>query len=250
MRLRLAICGLLIGVVCLGCTPAWYYPHRDGFPNISPEEAWSIVSSHSRAPYEYEKKYDRMERVDLVWNGLRFTLAGGRSVQCRFDQLNPSAFTMLDSNVVFVCDLSIHYADADAARKYAGAIYVLRQDYETRQKLESPEKIAAFEAVVKEYRASKPAPELPESAARFKVQAEFAVQQKRFDDAAKLYAKALEVSPWWPQGRYNRGLILGELKAYSEAIRELQKYLKLEPGAPNARAVQEQIYRWESVVPR
>lgn len=112
---------------------------------------------------------------------------------------------------------------------------------------ETPQQLAAFEAAVRQYRATQPPPALPEGAARFKVQAEFAVQQKRFEDAADLYAKALEVAPWWPQGRYNRGLILGELEAYDEGIRELQKYLKLEPGAPNARAVQEQIYRWESV---
>jgi tetratricopeptide (TPR) repeat protein len=248
MRLRSAVGGLLIGMVAVGCTPAWYYPDRDGFPKFSPEDAWSFVSTESRGKYyERDKKGGRIEQVDLVWNGVRFTLAGNEPVLCAFDQLRLSAFTMLDSYLVFVCDVFIHHGSAEAARKYAGALYVLQEDYQSRQKPESPEKIAAFEAVVKEYRAGRAGPELPEAAKRFKVQAEFAVQEKRFDDAVSLYAKASDVAPWWPQGHYNRGLLLGELSAYTEAVRELQKYLKLEPGAPNAHAVQEQIYRWESV---
>jgi hypothetical protein len=37
---------------------------------------------------------------------------------------------------------------------------------------------------------------------------------------------------------------------YEDGIRALQKYLKLEPDAANARAVQLKIYQWESLVPR
>jgi tetratricopeptide (TPR) repeat protein len=99
---------------------------------------------------------------------------------------------------------------------------------------------------VKDYR-SNPAVELPEAVKRYLVQAEFAIQEKRFDDAASLYGKALGVAPWWPQGRHNRGLLLGELGAYTEAVRELRKYLQLEPAAPNAAEVQIKIYQWESV---
>jgi antitoxin component HigA of HigAB toxin-antitoxin module len=43
--------------------------------------------------------------------------------------------------------------------------------------------------------------------------------------------------------------LLGELEAYTEAVRELQKYLKFAPEAPNAQAVQTLIYQWESLTP-
>jgi len=109
---------------------------------------------------------------------------------------------------------------------------------------------AAFESVAQSYRNASVKPQLPEEAVRYKVQAELAVQQKRFDDAVDLYDKALGIALWWAPGHYNRGLILGELKDYEEGIRALQKYLKLEPNAPNARAVQLKIYEWESLVPR
>ena len=113
-----------------------------------------------------------------------------------------------------------------------------------------PAQEAAFERAAQSYRSAKVKPLLPEEAVKYKVQAELAVQQKRFDDAVDLYDQALGIAPWWPAGHYNRGLILGELQDYQGGIRALQKYLKLEPGASNARAVQLKIYQWESLVPR
>jgi len=80
---------------------------------------------------------------------------------------------------------------------------------------------------------------------RYKVKAEAAVRQKRFDEASDLYDQALGIALWWPQGHYNRGLILGEMIDYEEAVAELKRYLKLEPAAANARAVQLKIYEWE-----
>lgn len=109
---------------------------------------------------------------------------------------------------------------------------------------------AAFEQEMQSYRSASVKPQLPEEAVKYKVQAELAVQQKRFDEAVDLYDQALGIAPWWPAGHYNRGLILGELQDFEEGIRALQKYLKLEPDAPNARAVQLKIYQWDSLVPR
>lgn len=131
------------------------------------------------------------------------------------------------------------------ARDLARAWYVL-----ARAGAVDPAQEAAFERAVQSYRSTQVKPQLPEEAVRFKVQAELAVQQKRFDDAIDLYDQALSVAPWWPAGHYNCGLILGELQDYQSGIRALQKYLKLEPDASNARAVQLKIYQWESLVPR
>lgn len=119
-----------------------------------------------------------------------------------------------------------------------------------RDRTVDPAQEAAFERAAQSYRNAQAKPQLPEEAVKYKVQAEFAVQQKRFDDAVDLYDKALGIAPWWPAGHHNRGLILGELQDYQGGIRALQKYLKLEPDASNARAVQLKIYQWESLVPR
>jgi formylglycine-generating enzyme required for sulfatase activity len=104
-----------------------------------------------------------------------------------------------------------------------------------------------FLGVVAAYRAANPKPQLSEEARKFKVQAEFAVQNKEFDKAAELYGKALDIAPWWPAGHFNRALILGEIKKYRVAMNEMKRYLLLVPDAPDARAAQDKIYQWESL---
>lgn len=87
--------------------------------------------------------------------------------------------------------------------------------------------------------------ELPEAARRFKVQAEDAVREKKFDDAADLYKQALNIAPLWSAGHFNRALVLGETGNYEPAVREMKRYLLLVPNASNVRAAQDKIYIWE-----
>lgn len=108
---------------------------------------------------------------------------------------------------------------------------------------------AVFEQAAQNYLKASVKPQLPEDAVRYKVKAELAVRQKRFKEAADLYDQALGIAPWWPQGHYNRGLILGELGSHDEAVAELKRYLTLEPESANARAVQLKIYEWEGLEP-
>jgi hypothetical protein len=75
----------------------------------------------------------------------------------------------------------------------ADAIFVVKQAA-TGNAVRDDE--SAFEKAAQEYRASATKPVLPEEARRFKVQAEAAVREKRFDDAADLYGEALDVAPW------------------------------------------------------
>lgn len=105
-----------------------------------------------------------------------------------------------------------------------------------------------FQEIATQYRSTNPKPLIPEAARKFKVQAEFAVQEKRLDQAVELYGKALEIAPWMPEGHYNLALVLGEKKKYRDALREMNRYLLLAPNAPEARAAQDKIYQWESVV--
>ena len=106
---------------------------------------------------------------------------------------------------------------------------------------------AEFQEVVNKYHAANPKPEMPELARKFRVQAEFAAQEKRLDKAIELYRKALDIVPWWPEGHYNLALVLGETKKYRDAMAEMQRYLLLSPAAPEARTAQDKIYQWESV---
>lgn len=104
-----------------------------------------------------------------------------------------------------------------------------------------------FLDVVAQYKAAKPKPELSEEARKYKVQAEFMVQEKQADKAIALYGKALEIAPWWAEGHYKLALLLGEKKKYRDAMSEMQRYLLLAPDGADARAAQDKIYQWEVV---
>lgn len=105
---------------------------------------------------------------------------------------------------------------------------------------------ARFRETADRYRRLPVKPGLPEEARKYRVQAERAVENKRFGEAADRYADALAAAPWWPEGHFNRALILGEMGHYGKAIKEMKKYLMLVPDAPDARAARDQIYVWES----
>lgn len=110
-----------------------------------------------------------------------------------------------------------------------------------------PDEEAAFAKAAAAFRSGKTMP-FPEEARRYKAQAEGAFQDRRLEDAAALYAKALKAAPWWPEGRFNRALLLAELGRYEEAIREMKKYLQLAPLATDATAAQDRIYQWEGKI--
>lgn len=138
----------------------------------------------------------------------------------------------------------IYGGDSDMKRT-ANALYILKRNA-IKQKKEVEEFDSRFAASLADYRKMAAAnATLPEEANKYKVQAEGAVRDKEFDDAADFYAKALKIAPWWPAGHFNRALVLGEAGDYEMARREMNYYLQLVPGAPNARAAQDKIYEWE-----
>lgn len=128
------------------------------------------------------------------------------------------------------------------SRRMASAILTLKGAWEADF---SPAANDTFKSVAETYRQSPNKPSLPEEARRFKVQAEGAVQEKNWSKAAWSFREALLIAPWWPEGRFNHALILGELGDYAVAGQEMQRYLLLVPNASNARAAQDKIYLWE-----
>lgn len=109
--------------------------------------------------------------------------------------------------------------------------------------------IAGFAAEAAKYRALASKPELPEEARIFRVQAEDAVAQKRFQDAVDRYGKALRISPWWPEGHFNQALLFGESDCPEEAIAAMERYLALVPEAADARAARDKVYQWKGRLP-
>lgn len=105
--------------------------------------------------------------------------------------------------------------------------------------------LAVIKAVAEVMRKLPNRPELPEDARRYGVQATTAAEHKSYDEAIALFAKSLEVAPWWAEGHFNRALLLSNQNRYQEAVTSMKQFLMLAPNAPDARAAQDKIYEWE-----
>jgi hypothetical protein len=153
-----------------------------------------------------------------------------------FDDHGKVALTA-DHQVVLV------HISADLARKVGDALVVIK--FAPALQEQQKEQQATFDTQARAYRDATVKPVPGEDVRRYRVQAEAAVSERRFQDAADLYAKALSIAPWWPEGHFNTALILGDLRQYDKAIDHMKKYLALVPNAADARAAQDRVYVWE-----
>jgi tetratricopeptide (TPR) repeat protein len=124
-------------------------------------------------------------------------------------------------------------------KSIANALYFLKHQ------AMSDEDESAFADTARSYRVATTKPVLPEAARRLKIQAEDAVQDKKFEDAADLYEEAIHLVPWWPAGHFNLAVISSETGDFELAVREMKRYLLLVPDAPDAHDAQNYIYKWE-----
>jgi tetratricopeptide (TPR) repeat protein len=70
-----------------------------------------------------------------------------------------------------------------------------------------------------------------------------------YDNALIYYDKAFSLNPVsYPEGYYNYALIAALAEKYELAILNMQKYLLLMPGAPDAVSARDKIYEWEALI--
>jgi len=86
---------------------------------------------------------------------------------------------------------------------------------------------------------------LPEEARKYALRGDVQTEEGKFEAAVKEYRQAVQAAPYIAKLYFNTAMIYGELKAHSQAIRNMKTYLQLAPEAPNARATKDQIYKWE-----
>lgn len=103
----------------------------------------------------------------------------------------------------------------------------------------------AIDGVLVAYGKLEVKPATPELARKYSIQAEAYFAEKDYVHAIKAYEKAIGIAPWSPRERFNLALLLGEQQQYQGAIYNMQAYLKLLPGADDARAAQDKIYVWQ-----
>jgi len=86
---------------------------------------------------------------------------------------------------------------------------------------------------------------LPEEARKYALRGDVLTEEGKFGEAVKEYRKAVQAAPYIAKLYFNTAMIYGELKRHPQAIRYMKTYLQLAPEAPNVRAAQDQIYKWE-----
>jgi hypothetical protein len=113
---------------------------------------------------------------------------------------------------------------------------------------------AAMESGIREripaWLAQKNRPPLPEEARRFRVLAEDAIREKRFEDAAQYYERGLRVEPMWPEAHYNLAILDGELRKFAQAASHMRLYLEMVPNAKDAAAARDKVIIWEEKAKR
>jgi tetratricopeptide (TPR) repeat protein len=88
-------------------------------------------------------------------------------------------------------------------------------------------------------------PELPDDARRRVVRGETLLKDGMLDRALVEFNEALRIAPYVPKLYYNTALLYGQLKQYDQAIRQMHLYVLAAPEAPDARAAQDEITKWE-----
>lgn len=165
-------------------------------------------------------------------------IAKGANVDLAIDELKESA----SRNASFL-DRPANKSTYDKAN--AGIELLTKLKRTAKQIGSEKENEARFQEALRGYQKAAVKPQLPETARQFMVQAEGAVRDKEYQDAADLYERALAITPWWPEGHFNLALVLSETDDFDRAIVEMNRYLALVPNAPDARAAQDKIYDWQ-----
>jgi len=138
------------------------------------------------------------------------------------------------------------WADADDAEAFADAVNRLRAAArdQGRESLEAvwPE----FQQKAAAWRALAEKPAISEDVRKYRLLAENAVKENRFDSAVEEYEAGLEINPTWPEGHFNAALLYAELGYYPEAMHHMRAYLELTPEAPDAQQARDQVVIWEA----
>lgn len=105
------------------------------------------------------------------------------------------------------------------------------------------------EKVIRLAQSFDPPPAIPKEAERFMVRGQAALEDAKgpedFQAAVTEFSEAVNAAPWWADAYYNLGIAQGKLDQFDEAIQNLKWYLVAAPNAPDAKGVENEIYKIE-----
>lgn len=249
----------IIAIVLLGVTSCYVTMPKyesDG-TGLTPREARKSVPEDCKLLYVCRDQScgggDLVESCEVFPDRVELISEGKARYVVRLSTINLDVKCEIISMCRYDLDERTFLYDGAVAGKrqklmrLADAISVLKRA-STGQLQTDGADLSRFEQEARKYRDAKSKPQMSEEVRRLRVQAEAAVRNKNFQDAADFYEDALALAPWWPEGHFNRALVLGEVGDFSPAISEMKRYLLLVPNASDARAAQDKIYEWEGKI--
>ena len=148
--------------------------------------------------------------------------------------------------------LSIHWdprTDSNAhasAQVVADSLTKLGMHARGEDKAQMDAKWANFKQQAAAWRAATVKPPMSDDARQAFLMAESNVQSKQFINAIAYYERGLRLYPTDPKDQWNAAMIWDQLNCPEDAIYHARAYLELQPDAPDAPAVRDQLLIWEA----
>jgi len=150
---------------------------------------------------------------------------------------------------LYLGDFSIQIKGKEAGQKMKKEFELLIEKNKNIHYENRKTQLVLFEKNAAEYRALKVKPPISEEQRKFIVQANAFNEKKMYNDAIKLYEKAIGLDQTaYPAAYSNLALLSAQVKQYETAIFHMKKYLLLVPEAADARGAQDKIYEWEALI--
>lgn len=251
----------LVGLSACGGPSVTFSPDESGTQPMTPQEARKVLAKFVHAEPSAATCNEcrvtavrtTLSTIDIRWVG--FPDGSGTKLRLPLTQLGHLYCQGRDKGIYVTgyleCradngkNVRINWTQATTGlpNRLASAIHALQQEAE---RFASAEEETRFQQALAQYRATGSKPQSPRGDVnRLLDEAQAAVKARDFLGATELYLQAGEMSPAWPACHFNAALVLGEMGDYEFAMREMNRYLALVPGAPNAHAAQQRIYEWE-----
>lgn len=109
--------------------------------------------------------------------------------------------------------------------------------------------LTAFKPLAEKYLSLAVKPSVTEEQRKFIVRANLYNQQKEYEKAIEEYKKAIDINQTaYPPAYNNLALLFAQVHSFNAAIYYMKQYLLLEPESQDARAGQDKIYEWETMM--
>lgn len=245
---------LVLGIA--GCAPVYYVPDQGALQRMTRAEAYKTLESFNSVYFSRGSKG--------IGFGIRsIKAADGDIVIARRDDGNAQIIALKNLQIrsVTYYDYSIIILDKDwwlwggygaeekevaQVKKIADALFVLKQAASDKANTQE-QPVPASEAETPRDKTAEPV--LSARTLKLKKMANAAMRNHQFEDAIDLYREALDITPWWAEGRYNHAVMLAETYNYEEAVSEMKRYLLLGTNTRDVGTAQNKLYFWEHRIP-